>query len=81
MDQIFAFVPRFSNQSTQARMWVGPRDHLYDVFLIQPSGKQEWQVGVKKLSARDELDSAVPEIHAINMAGSSDGVCAVSLST
>ena len=35
---------------------------LYDVFLIQTSGKREWQVGVNKVSARDEVDSAVPEI-------------------
>ena len=60
MDRIFAFVPRCSaKQGCGLDLAI---TFLYDVFLIQTSGKREWQVGVNKVSARDEVDSAVPEI-------------------
>jgi 50S ribosomal protein L16 3-hydroxylase len=67
VDSTFAFIPRWRRDDAQISLakqggGIGPHVDNYDVFLIQTSGNREWQVGLNKVSAWDELDSAVPEI-------------------
>ncbi|KAI2508866.1 hypothetical protein MHU86_5600 [Fragilaria crotonensis] len=67
MDRTFSFVPRWRRDDAQVSLanrygGIGPHVDNYDVFLIQTSGKREWQIGVDKVSAKEELDSTVPGI-------------------
>jgi 50S ribosomal protein L16 3-hydroxylase len=67
MDRIFSFIPRWRRDDAQVSLanrygGIGPHVDNYDVFLIQTSGRREWQIGVNKVSAQDELDWAVPGI-------------------
>ena len=67
IDRTFSFVPRWRRDDAQVSLanrngGIGPHVDNYDVFLIQTSGKREWQVGVNKVSAQDEVDWTVPGI-------------------
>lgn len=38
---------------------IGPHVDNYDVFLIQMSGTRSWQVGKRKISAKEEIDRTI----------------------
>jgi 50S ribosomal protein L16 3-hydroxylase len=68
VDHHFNFIPRWRRDDAQISLaplggGIGPHVDNYDVFLIQTSGRREWQVGLDLVSAKDELDSSVPGIN------------------
>ncbi|KAL3791103.1 hypothetical protein HJC23_012088 [Cyclotella cryptica] len=60
----FRFLPNWRMDDGQISLseemgGIGPHVDNYDVFLIQMTGTKLWQVGLEKLSAKDEMDRTV----------------------
>lgn len=57
----FRFLPNWRMDDGQISLaeemgGIGPHVDNYDVFLIQMTGTKLWQVGIEKMSAKEELD-------------------------
>lgn len=65
MDATFGeFLPRWRRDDAQISLartggGIGPHVDNYDVFLIQTSGKREWEVGLERISVEKEFSSLV----------------------
>lgn len=60
----FRFIPNWRMDDGQISLseeggGIGPHVDNYDVFLIQMSGTRTWQIGKRKISAREEKDRMI----------------------
>lgn len=63
----FEMIPQWRRDDGQISLantggGIGAHVDDYDVFLIQMSGTRKWEVGKRKISSREELESLVPGI-------------------
>jgi 50S ribosomal protein L16 3-hydroxylase len=74
MDGQFDFLPRWRRDDAQVSLaarggGIGPHVDNYDVFLIQTSGRREWEVGIQPISVEQEYNTLVEasQVRILNM--------------